>query len=62
MRAVIVEGKGQFGGNFGRPLVTNEDFATRLFPNYSGQLIFSGWYPLLVLLSQTDRCSGSDVG
>jgi len=25
---VIVEGKGRFGVNLGRPIVTNEDFAT----------------------------------
>jgi len=35
--AVIVEGKGSFGVNFGRPIVTNGDVATRLFPNYFGQ-------------------------
>ena len=23
--------------NFGRPIVTNKDFATRLFPSYFGQ-------------------------
>ena len=27
------------GVNFGRPIVTNGDFATRLFPNYFGVLV-----------------------
>jgi len=41
---VIVEGEGAvFGVNLGHPIVTNGDFATRLFPNYFGQ------YMLLVL-------------
>jgi len=35
--AVIAEGKGQFGVNFGHPTVTNGDFATRLFTDYFGQ-------------------------
>jgi len=35
---VIVEGKGAvLEVNLGRPIVTNGDFATRLFPNYFGQ-------------------------
>ena len=38
---VIVEGKGAvLGLNSGRPIVTNGDFATRLFPNYFGQYLF----------------------
>ena len=28
------------GFNLGRPIVTYRDFATRLFPNYSGQYLF----------------------
>jgi len=37
---VIVEGKGAvLGLNLGHPIVTNEDFATRLFPNYFGQYL-----------------------
>jgi len=34
-------GIGSFGVNLGRPIVTNEDFATRLFPNYFGQDFFT---------------------
>jgi len=38
---VIVEWKGAvLGVNLERSLVTNRDFATRLFPNYSGQYLF----------------------
>jgi len=41
MGVVIVEGEGTvFGLNLGRPIVTNGDFVTRLFPNYSGQYLF----------------------
>jgi len=41
MGMVIVEGEGAvLGLNFGRPVVTNGDFATRLFPNYFGQYLF----------------------
>jgi len=37
MGVVIVEGKeAVFGLNLGRPIVTNGDFTTRLFPNYFG--------------------------
>jgi len=37
---VIVEGLGAvLGLNFGRPLVTNGDFATWIFPNYFGQCL-----------------------
>ena len=32
--------RGSFVVEFGRPIVTNEDFATRLFPNYFGQYLF----------------------
>jgi len=36
----IVEGEGaDFGLNLGRPIVTNGDFATTLFPNYFGQYL-----------------------
>ena len=35
---VIVEGEGALlRANLGRPVVTNVDFVTRLFPNYLGQ-------------------------
>jgi len=34
---VVVEGKGQFGGEFGDPIVTSGDFATQLLPNYFWQ-------------------------
>jgi len=35
MEVVIVEGEGAvLGVNLGRPIVTNGDFATRLFSNY----------------------------
>jgi len=37
---VIVEGNGQFMGELGRPIITNVDFATRLFPSYFGQDLF----------------------
>jgi len=30
-------GRGNLGMNLGRPIGTNGDFATRLFPNYYGQ-------------------------
>ena len=30
-------GRGSFRGELGCPVVTNGDFATRLFPNYFGQ-------------------------
>ena len=37
---VIVEGEGAvLGLNLGRPIVTNGDFATRLFLNYFGQYL-----------------------
>jgi len=40
MGVVIVEGKEAILGlNLGRPTVTNEDFTTRLFPNYFGQYL-----------------------
>jgi len=31
--------KGSFRGDWGRPIVTNGDFATRFFPNYFGQYL-----------------------
>jgi len=34
---------GTFEVNFGRPIVTNGDFATKLFPNYFGQYLGRGW-------------------
>jgi len=34
-------GRGSFGVNLGRPIVTNGDFATRLFPNYFGQCLLN---------------------
>jgi len=34
-------GRGSFGGEFGRPIVTNGAFATRLFSNYSEHLLAS---------------------
>ena len=38
---VIIEGEeAAFGVNMGRPIVTNGDFATWLFPNYFGQDLF----------------------
>jgi len=41
MGVVIVEGKGAvLRVNLGHPIVTNEDFVTRLFPNYFGQDLF----------------------
>jgi len=37
MAVEVVEGKGQLWRvNLGHPIVTNGDFATRLFPNYFG--------------------------
>jgi len=30
-------GRGSFGGEFGRPIPTDGDLATRLFPNYCGR-------------------------
>jgi len=37
---VIVEGEGAvLGLNLGRPIATNGNFATRLFPNYFGQYL-----------------------
>ena len=37
---VIIEGEGVvLGLNLGSPIVTNWDFATRLFPNYFGQYL-----------------------
>jgi len=42
MGVVIVEKEGAILGlNLGRHIVTNGDFATRLFPNYSGQYLLS---------------------
>ena len=38
---VIIEGEGQIWGEFGRPTVTNWDFAMRIFPNYFAQDLFS---------------------
>ena len=32
-------GKGQLWVNLGRPIVTNGDFATQLFPDYFGQYL-----------------------
>jgi len=44
MGMVIVEGEGAvLGVNLGRPIVTNKDFATRLFPNYFGQDLLLKW-------------------
>ena len=41
MGVVIVEGEGALlGVNLSHPIVTNGDFATRLFPNYFGQYLF----------------------
>jgi len=41
MGVVIVKGEGTvLGLNLGRPIVTNGDFATRLFPNYFGHHLF----------------------
>ena len=38
MKVVIIEGEeAVLGVNSGRPIVTNGDFATRLFPDYFGQ-------------------------
>jgi len=42
MGVVIIEGEGAvLEVNLGRPIVTNGDFATRLFPNYIGQDLLS---------------------
>jgi len=39
-RVVIVEWeRAVLGVNLGRPIVTNGDFAMRLFPNYFGQYL-----------------------
>jgi len=40
MEVVIVEGNGQFWGEFGRSIVTSGDFATRLLPNNVGQDLY----------------------
>jgi len=41
MEVVIAERKGAvLGLNLGRPIVTNGDFATQLFPDYFGQYLF----------------------
>ena len=41
MEVVIVEGEGAvFGVNLSRPIVTNEDFATRLSQNYFLHFLF----------------------
>jgi len=45
---VIVVGKGSLGVNLGRPTVTNGAFATRLFSNYSGDLLFISYTPNFV--------------
>jgi len=43
MGVVIVEGEcAVLGVNLGRPIVTNGDLATRLFPNYFGQELLLG--------------------
>jgi len=57
---VIVEGEGAvLRLNLGRPIVTNGDFATRLFPNYSGQYLFIILYqpPVPSFRHITDRVS-----
>jgi len=38
-RMDVLDGSG--GVNFGRPIVTNGDFVTRLFPNYFEQDLYS---------------------
>ena len=39
---VIVYGEwAVLGVKLGRPIATNEDFTTRLFPNYFGQCLFT---------------------
>jgi len=43
------KGRGSFGVNLGRSIVTNGDFATRLFPNYFGQE--------LIFISKTNKTS-----
>jgi len=44
MGVVIVEGEGAvLGVNLGRPIVTNGDLVTRLFPNYFGQCLLLVW-------------------
>jgi len=41
MGVVIIEGEeAVLVVNLGRPIVTNGDFAMRLFPNYFGQYLF----------------------
>jgi len=41
MAVVIVEGEGAvLWVNLRRPIVTNGDFASRLFPNYFGQDLY----------------------
>jgi len=57
---VIVEGKGQFWGlNLGRSIVTNGDFATRLFPNYFGQYLFTRRMPFLPPSQQRQSTEGN---
>jgi len=38
--------RGSFGVNLGRPIVTNGDFATLLFPNYFRQDLFISFISL----------------
>ena len=37
-------GKGSFGVNLGRPIITSGDFVTLLFPNYFGQYLLWHYY------------------
>jgi len=37
MGVVIIKGEGVLWANLGRPIVTNREFAMRLFQNYFGQ-------------------------
>jgi len=62
---VIVEGGGAvLEVNFGHPIVTNGDFATRVFPNYFGQDLFNFMlrhYETYLLTFCTDGCGSVSV-
>ena len=67
MRVVIVQGKGQFWGEFGRPIVTNWGFVAwlcksdALFPNYCwGGLVCSSYVNFwLVYLASCVACKSA---
>jgi len=43
--------RGSFGVNLERPTVTSGDFATRLFPNYFGQILFTFLFYYLLFIT-----------